>query len=378
MTNKVVFETASLSDTLKKANRIAPSRGRNFELYAGFYLEIDPAQQEVLLRSTDGGVFYMEWITPLEVYGDEPFVWRIPSSVTTAIVNTLPQGAGKKVTFTQDGGRVVITSARTKGSVRLIKSEDYPRWETFDPDAVEPVTGLGAKLDQVAWAVSRKEIEITSGVYMDGERIVATDKTRLAMAPLEMPVSEPVVVPMAVLAPVVNQMVDMKAGVIGNFLCLLPNNYTQIKCVLLGDPYPNVNGVINRETTDVVMFNRETTIATLQRILTVGQKDRQGHLDLTIGNGEMVLFAKDDGADEQIEDVIELNGQAEHEPMTFRLDPGMFMQAVNKAPGLMVMMNYRADNPSGFLRFEGEAGYKCWIPPRRIVATVETQEDEAA
>jgi DNA polymerase III sliding clamp (beta) subunit (PCNA family) len=372
--NKIVFETAAVSDTFKKANRIAPTKGRNLESYAGFLLEVDPANSNVLLRSTDGGVFYMEWITPLEVEGDAPFVWRVPSNVTTAILNTLPQGAGNKVTFQQDGGRIIITSKRTKGSVRLIDTSNYPTWDTFDPVQVSSVEGFGSRLDQVAWAVSRKEIEVMSGVYIDGQNIVATNGQRLATAPFSMPIpEESVVVPMAVLAPIVSQMVEMKAGVIGNYLCLLPNQYTQIKCVLMGDDFPNVSAVMKKETTDAIMFNKEITLATLQRILTIGSKDRQGHLDITIGDGEMKLFAQDEGADEEIEDVISLAGQCEHPPMTIRVGPDNFQNAINKAPGLMVMMHYDPQRPLGFLRFEGDAGYKCWIPPRRAVKNDEQQ-----
>lgn len=364
---KIVFEAAALADTLKKANRIAPTKGRNLESYAGFMLEVNPADMEIVLRSTDGGVFYMEWITPLEIDAEAPFNWRIPSAVTTSIINAMPQGAGSRVTFTRDGGKIAITSKRTRASIRLIPEDNYPLWETFDPDAVSAVQNLGARLDQVAWAVSKKDVETVSGVYMDGENIIATNKQRLAVAPFAMPISAPVVVPMAVLAPVIGEMREMRAGIVGNYLCLLPNDYTQIKCILMADDFPDVSRVMTKETTDTIIFNREIVVALIQRIMTVGSKDRQSYLDLTIGNEEMILFTQDEGADETIEDAIELTGMALHEPVRIRVGPENFMYAISKAPGMMIAMNYDHTKPLGFIRFEAESDYRVWIPPRRQV-----------
>ncbi|ADD80830.1 DnaN [Rhodococcus phage ReqiDocB7] len=366
---EVVFETAALADTLKKAARIAPMKGTEIEKYAGILLEILPDGMgggQVVAHATNGGVFYKEWMNPLSIQG-EATTWRVPSAVTSGIINALPIGSGKKCTFKLEGNKIRITSGRTRASVGLIDRE-YPEWEDFDYEETSPLNGFGARLDQVAWAVSRKESQATSSVYLDGESIVATDGYKLVTAPLALNMEEDsVLVPMAVLAPLLSQMDETRGRVDGNFLCLAPNDYTQIKCVLLGENYPPVSKVTSQETENTILANREQMVEIVQRIMTVIAKDRQTDLWVTIGNEEISFYTQDEAGVNSIDDALELPGQCIHEPIKFKFTPEYFVNAVGKAPGILVTINYSIDRPLSAVRFEGEDEYKCWVVPRREV-----------
>lgn len=374
----VTFETAALADTLRKAARVAPLKGADFEKYAGFYLEVrnDPSEPYVILRATDGDVFYMERISVLEIQGEDTD-WRVPSAVTAGVVGALPIGSGKKCTFETQEGRIRITSARTRASVGLINTSGYLEWDVFDSDGLELVQGFGAKIDQIAWAVEKKKSLSTSAIFMDGDVVMGTDGQRLASAPLKLPMDEDkILVRLGVLAPILSQVVETKAGVQDGYLCLQPNDYTQIKCLLLGLQYPPVSRLTGIETEEAVLFNREAAAEIINRITPVISADRQADLFVTIGQGEMEFFTEDDAKINSITDVIELPGQCDHELVKYRFGPDNFMSAITKSPGLMVTMNYTPSKPTQAVRFDGLDDYRCWIMPRMQVKNDPQQKVE--
>lgn len=363
----VSFETALLAECLKKAARIAPMKGRELDRYAGILIELEKGEDDewiASVRATDGQVFYTEWINTLEVEG-EPVQWRVPSKVTSGIINALPIGSNKKCTFTEDGGKIRIQSDRTRASVGLITSS-MPPWENFDPSVVEEVPGFGMRLDQVAWAADKSDTQATSGIFLDGENIVATDGMKLATAPLGISMQEDnVLVPLVVIAPILSQMRETRAAIQGNYLLLMPTNYTQIKCVLMGDSYPSVSRLMNQETEETILFNREHALEIVQRIMTIVAKDQQNNLDVTVGNGEISFYTEDEAQVNSIDDALSLDGQCNHGPVKFRFTPSYFLSAISKSPGLLATMSYTPSNPKQPVRFEGEAGFKCWVMPRR-------------
>jgi len=376
MSTAVTFETASLADTLRKAARIAPLKGQEFERYAGFYLEVrnDDEDAHVVLRAANGDIFYMERINVLDIEG-ENVDWRVPSAVTAGVVGALPIGSGKTCVFKQEEGRIRITSGRTKASVRLLDDQYFPEWDVFDSEELELVHGFGEKLDRIAWAVDKKQAMSTSAVYIDGEQVVGTDGNRLAAVPLKMPTGEEpyILVQMAVLAPIISQVVETKVGVIDGYLCLQPNDYTQIKCLILGLTYPPVHRVMNVEPEEAILFNREAATEIINRIMPVISSDRQADLYVTIGNGEMEFFTEDDQKINSIIDVIELPGQCPHEPIKYRFGPDNFVQAITKSPGTMVTMNYDPEKPKQLIRFDGQEEYRCWINPR-VMGQIDPQQ----
>jgi DNA polymerase III sliding clamp (beta) subunit (PCNA family) len=362
---KVTFETAAFADSIKKANAIAPTRGKEFDKYKGFHLEVRPEGNNVCLRSTNGDVFYTEFMTPLKIEGDE-VDWRIPSAVTNGIVSNLPIGSGKMVTFENEKGFLRITSARMRARVPLIANDYYPDWESFDANLLPVVENFGARLDQVAWAADRGNLPPLNGVYIDSGRMVATNKVRIATVPIEFDTGgdKYVVVPVGILAPVVRGMEEIKVGIIGNYLCVSPNDDTQIKCVLYADPYPPVDKPLSLEFEQLVMLNRDLVVETLARVLAVGSSDRQLPLKVVIGDEQIAFHVRDENNTEEIEDSIYLAGQCEHEPVEYLFSPENFSDAISKSPNKEMIFHYNTSEQDKGTRFEGGSGYVVIVRPR--------------
>lgn len=369
MTTKVVFETAALASVVANASRIAPTKGKEVETYAGFYIEVRPdgsGEREVNIRAANGDVFYTEYLDALEIDGPD-VDWRVPSLSMGGFLRNLPIGTGKSVTLEQVGGQLIVTQGRAKCEFPLIASDYYPDWDMFDPSQTTPVRNFGDRISQVSWAADRGDLPPMNGVYIDGQRLIATNKYRIAKVPCEVELgqSDPVTVPVGILGPILSQMVDIRVGVIGNFLCIAPNDYTQIKCVLFQDQYPNVDSALNAQHDSAVLLNRDVVTDMVNRVLSVGNADRQVALRVTIGNGEIEFFVQGETKAERTMDAMDLPAQADHEPVAIYFSPENFSDAVSKAPDRDVMLWYNKERAKSAVKFDGGSGYEVVVQPRR-------------
>lgn len=369
---KVTFETAAFADSIKKANSIAPTRGKEFDKYKGFYMEVRNGDNNVCLRTTNGEVYYTEFMQPLKMEGEDAD-WRIPSAVTNGIVSNLPIGSGKTVTFedflVQGKQFLRITSGRMKARVPLIVNDYFPDWEGFDSSGFPVVYDFGARLDAVSWASDRGNLPPYNGVYIDSERMVATDKVRVASMEGAFDTGEHayLVVPVGILAPVVRGIDEMKIGLDGNFLCMQPNEDIQIKCVMYGEQFVNVNRALQIENEELIMINRDIIGEVLARCLAVGSSDRQMPLKVTIGNEEIAFHVRDEGKTEEIEDSVYLKGQCLHEPVDYLFGPDNFVDAVGKSPNKEMVFHYNISEQKKGVKFEGGSGYVVIVRPRVAV-----------
>lgn len=371
----VTFETAALADSIKKANTIAPSRGKEFDMYKGFVLDVFPEHGRVLLRATNGEVFYSEYLSPLKIEGPE-LTWRIPSAVTNGIVSNLPIGSGKTVKFENEAGYLRITSGRMRARVPLIPNDYFPDWDDFEDEDMPVVEGFGARLDQVAWACHRGNTPPINGVYIDREKMVGTDRAKVAIVPIAFDPGEGeyVVVPVGILAPVVRGMEEIKVNVQGNFLCIAPNEDTHIKCVLFGEDYPKVANVMAQVQEEAIILDRDLVVETMTRMRAIGTGDRQMPLKVVIGEEQIAFHMRDEQSVEEIEDSIYLSGQADHPPVTYLFGPDIFMDAVGKSPNKMMTFNYNLTEQKKLVKFEGGSGYEVAVRPR---VAMEPKEPDA-
>lgn len=372
MSTSVVFETSTLADSLKKAARIAPTRGVAFDQAAGMYFEIRPDEDEsVALRVTNTQIFYTEWINCIEAKGDA-VDWRIPSAFVTGIITKLPIGTGKTVKLESDGRRITITSGRMKATVGLIDTSYFPVWEPFDLDELHEVEALGARIEQVSWAVS-KDMEPMTGIHVDGKTLVATDRYKLVTVPCDVPIvaGSPITVPAAILAPLIRQMGDTKVGIVGNFLVFAPDETTQIKCIIFGQNYPEVSKVMKRDMPNSIFFEKAQVVEIIDRIRSTAGTDRQAALKVFIGNEEIAFFMETDGGTQAIEDALDLEGQAQHPVLELDVSADNLVDGLSKGPNDQVMLYYDKDNPRAFLYVDGGSGYEVWIAPRMLKKAVE-------
>lgn len=360
----VEFEIAGLTDSLKKASQIAPVKGNQLEKFAGLLLEILPETDEtaatVILRATNGDVFYREWITPNSIEGD-PITWRLPSKLVANVVAQLPQSKVVRFEDSEDVSRVEITCGKLKATTRKMIPDTYPDWDYIDQDEMFQMPGFGQTLEEVGWAVANDHPPF-NGIRITDEMMFGCDKYRLARAPLELDLPEPITVPASVLAPIIKHVVDTKVMVTEHHLCLMPNDRTEILCTIFGEEYPSVDRIINTEFTHSIEFDKSVVKDILDRVMAAGSKDRQYGLDVIIGEETLEVGITDE--DHQINDSLYIEGQADHNLTHFSFSPMNFTEPISKAPNGTITLKYTAGNPKKMVKFEADGMFEVWVAPR--------------
>jgi DNA polymerase III sliding clamp (beta) subunit (PCNA family) len=367
--SSITFETASLADVIKKADKIAPSKGAAFDKAAGIVIEFDPNQSIplALVRSTNLDIFSMEWVNVAEWSG-EPAVWRLPSFLLAQVIGSLPIGSGKTVTLTSEESghsfHVNLKSGRTKAKFFPLDASYYPQWGAFNPDNMFPVNDLGGRIDQVEWAAGKNDPRL-AGVYLDGKHAVATDTYRLACVPLNIPdLTAPIVVPAGLLGQTLRQTGEIQIGMAGdNMLHIMPDDHTQMKTVVYDVQYPNVQSVINREFSSQLKVERDRLIDVMNRTNTFAVGDRTAAFRVFVGKEEVAIFMQNEEIG-QIGDVVEIPGQAEHERFEIRFTPKNLMEALSKSPNNEITIHYDQGNPKSIFKIDGGSGYQAWVMPR--------------
>lgn len=372
MISSVTFETASLADAIKKADKVAPKKGAAFDKAAGIVLEFDPSSPLPLaiVKSTNLEISSMEWVTVAEWAG-EAAQWRLPSFLLAMVVGTLPIGTGKTVTFeserTEHSFVVNMSSGRTKVKFHPIDVSYYPEWGAFSPDDMFPAKDLGGRIDQVEWAVSKSELRF-SGVFLDGEYATATDGIRLARVPLQIPkLPHPIVVPGGILGSILRQTGDIQIGASENQLHIMPDEQTQIRSVLLDVKTPNLSKVTDKEYTNSLKIQRDQALEVIRRVDAFSVGDRVSAISVFIGMEEIAFYMKNPEMG-QIGDVIEVPGYADHERFKVRFTTKNLIDALSKSPNNEVVISYNVAMTQGAIRFDGGSGYQAWVMSRTAVS----------
>lgn len=364
---KVTFETATLADSLKKASLVAPTKGASFDKAAGIVLDINPASGEpVVMRATNTQIYYTEIVDTVKAEGDI-VRWRLPSLISNAIA-TFPIGSGKQVTLEQEGNAVRIKQGRATCKINLISHDYYPMWGPFDPSQLSDVSSLGERIKQVQWAASTAtNTEPLNGIHFDGSRIICTDKYRIALADCDIKhaIPDAVTVPAGILGSVIRQMGDTKVGSDGEFMLLMPNEHTQIKAVLFGATFPNIDRVISREMPQTVTLKKEALLDIIRRCSAMVGSERYPTLRLFIGQEEVAALLNNEVMG-LMGDVIEVPGQATHKRVEIKFTPKNLTDAIDAAPNDDITISYNDDPAARFsmLVVDGGSGYKAWVAPR--------------
>lgn len=369
---KVVFETATLADAIKKADRVAPTKGSAFDKSAGIVIEIIANPMEdpvVIVRATDTTTFYMEWVDPMEVTGSST-VWRLPSKLFAGLVSTLPIGSGSMTTIEEkpeEKGRMVrlTTNRKTRCQFSLIDMSYYPDWMPFDEDNLKTVNNLGGRINQVEWAAARNEEKI-DGVHFDGEWAIATDRYRLVKVPLDMSVEEPITVPSSVLSAVIRQTGDVKVGTDGRMFLVIPDEHTQLRTIMSGHDYPNVQRIIDQNSSypEMVTLKKTELLEIMARSLNFVGADRFPTMRLFFGKEEINIFMAD-AEKGMLGDAVEIPGQAMHDRVELKFTPKNIMEALEHAPNEEVTLHYDPEKPMRVFHIDGGSGYECWVVPRK-------------
>lgn len=368
MATVVEFSNATIADALKRANIVAPTRGRELDMFKGFVFDVFPDEEYVILRTTNGELYYTEYLYPVSIEADKPTTWRVASMSTFGVVSNLPVKGTCK--FKDEGGKLRITSSRTKATTPLIRGGDYPDVDQFmfEPEGMVKLEGYGTRLDLVGWAASTDGMPPRCGVYMDGDHLCATNGTVLARVPNEYVFADGrdnVVMPYALIAPIIRTMEEVEVGVIGNHMVFSPTEDIFIKCTLFEPRFDAVNRVMEKEFPNQLSFSKDDVVGALSRVSKIGSADRQIALDVYLVGDTMTLSIKDKDSAEEIEESILLISESDHEGFVrYIFGIEHFTNAVTKSSGKNVIMHYNAEKPTSVVKFEGEGGYESAIMPR--------------
>jgi DNA polymerase III sliding clamp (beta) subunit (PCNA family) len=369
VTTSVTFENAAFAEIIKRADRITPKKGEAFDKASGIVLDIDPSQEwGVTVRATNLEVYYTEWATALGIEGDK-VTWRLSAPMLVAMITKLPIGTGKTVTLTNVEGMLQITSGRFRAKIALLDPQYYPRWNAFDPSGTAPVADLGARIEQVAWACAKNSPgEAISGIRFNGETLATTDRYRLASVPCPAPhLRDELVVPASVIAPLIKQMGDTNVGIVGNHLVFMPNEYTQIMCVIYEGKFPKIERVMAKDHPESIKVDKGRFIDFIGRVVTANQRERMPELAVFIGQEEVAFYMEDGDGRDSAGDVMEIPGQATHERFKFLITPSSLVDALTAAPNGVIDLHYDPANRMKVLRIDGGSGYESWVVPRQGV-----------
>lgn len=366
---KITFETATLADVIKKAAKIAPSKGNAFDKAAGIVMEIDPANSSVIVKATDLNIFSMEWVDYVSLEGN-PAIWRIPSVLFAQVLGSLPIGSGKTVTLEtkEDRGHIylALTSGRTKAKFNLMDADHFPPWYPFDPTNLIKAENLGGRIAQVEWAASKSDATPQlEGVHFDGERCVATDRYRLACSELRIPdLENPVTVPAGILGSILKQTGEVMIGIEENQLLIMPDDSTQIRAILMGGEYPHVDRVMKRDQPDHIKVRKALLLEILTRAAAFAGNDRFPALKCFLGKEEIAVMMENQEIG-LLGDVVEVPGYAQHDRQEVVFTSKNLLDAVSFAPNDEIDIGYDHEDMEKIMYINGGSGFEAWIVPRK-------------
>jgi DNA polymerase III sliding clamp (beta) subunit (PCNA family) len=310
----------------------------------------------------------MAWVDYVKLEGEGTCSWRLPSRLLAGVLGSLPIGSGRQVTMEQKGRMIHMEQGRTKPRFNMMDPQHYPAWGAFDPADLIAAPDLGGRIAMVEWAAAKSEVPF-SGVHFDGEKVVATDRYRLATVPMKIPdLTTPVTVPAGILGSVLKQTGEVMIGVQGEQLLLMPDEYTQLRCIVFAMEYPGVDRIMerNREHPQHIEFAKTDFLTLIERALNFQGSDRAPMIRLFLGLEEVVVMM---GNQEIgiIGDAIELPGQCQHERVEFKFTPKNLQDIVSNAPNEKVTLGYDPNKTGALVYVDGGSGYEAWAMPRREV-----------
>lgn len=367
---RVSFENATIRDVIGKASRIAPTRGSAFDKAAGIHIQVNADTNEVVVRSTNTEVFYMEIVDAVSIDGPS-CVWLIPSALLDGICSKLPVASGATTVFQQDGAQLKIQQKRMKATLRLMDYSYYPKWEAFDPSDLSPISDFGGRLQQVQWAASKGGTPPLTGINLSGTHAGATDSFRVAITPCEIPqLYESVTIPAATFTPLMKTLGEVRIGRTDQELLVMPDESTQIRAVIYAAHYPNLLSVVKRNETNAVLINRDHLLEMIEQAMVMGQRDRTPLLKMILGMEELAILMEDQELG-LLGNVLELPAQATHNRHYIGFTPDNLIAALRAAPNVEVTFYYSDGKSMTPVRIDGGSGYEVIIMPRNLEKSAE-------
>lgn len=367
MSTSIVFESGNIIDSVKKLAQIAPGKsGAAFDKAAGLLIQVTPDDEvKCLARATNLDIFYSEVVGCIEASGPDA-LWRLPSAQLAGVLSGLPIKSGNTVKFEQKDNKIHITSGRMRMVLNRMDETYYPSWDMFDPDSMSEVNGLGGKISMVEWAAAAGTGPPFGAIYLDGENIVATDRYKLVVAPLKVDLDAPVMVPQG-LGVSLRQMGDIKMKVANGKLLIMPDDYTQIECILYDGDYAPWSMIARTDYETSVEVDKAMLMDIISRANQFAGSNRMPTVEMYFGKQEIAAMMTNDEIG-LLGDVIAVPGQLDHPRVTFKFQPKYLTECLSKAPSSRVKLHYDQSNTRRPVYIDGGSGYQAWVIPLRNVS----------
>ena len=361
MAVKVQFETATLADAVNRAARVSPTKGAAYDRSSGVIIAANA--DGAVIRSTNLEVTYRQEIDVLSADGDLSV--RVPASTASGFLSGLPMGEGSVVTLVDNGDDdwVRLSCGKTKARLADIPLDNFPNLPPFDIGDLGVAENFSSRLEQVAWACSPDVAPLT-GVHIDGEHLIATDKFKVAIVPCVVPLDAPITVPLGTIAPLLRNTSEVRIGSDGSRLMMMTDEFTQATSVIYGSDFPNIIAVIGAAVKGQ-SFTCTLPIGALEkaldRVLVLVSSDRYPVIKMTFkpdGIG-IDLDAQTTG---QVRDEIEVPVEMEEDELVIWMNPAFVREAMGHATGELKIKG----GPTGMnpVEFSDDTGYQCFVMPR--------------
>lgn len=366
MPTRVTFEPGILGDAVKKAARVAPSRGgAEMDKAAGIIFDIDPTgEASCVIRATDTSTYYMEALDTIEIEGD-PVRWRLSSALSGVISACITRG--KPITLDDNNKelRVKVSCGQMNLALNVMPSENYPSWNPSQFDEMSDVTNLGEAIARVEWASQKGGAAPFCGVLIDGRYIFATDRYRMCRIPLVIKsVTSDMLVPAGSLGAIISNMGQVKVGQDNHLLVVQPNDFTQFKSLTLDGAFPAVK--YDRFADDYdnyITFSAKALSERVQMAATLAGSNRDPVVELYIGKGKLGVYIEN-AETGKFGDWIDVPAQAAHDWCKIKFAPKYLIECLGHTPDDEMSLGYRAALPNKPVMFTAEGGYEVILAPR--------------
>lgn len=370
---KAVFDAATLADAVQKAARVSPTKGAAYDLAAGVRIVIDPAKSQGIVMATNVDVTYHQVVAAQEITG-EARDWRIPSAMLSGLVSNLPLGSGATISFIDPGdGAIRVKSGKVAVKINMIVKQEpdtYPAIEPFEPAGLTEAGDFAQKVAQVAWACA-KDGSVLSGVHVDGESLIGCNRDLAALVPCKVQIDRAVTVPLFTLGTILRNASDVRVVASDRTLNIQLDPETQATSRLFEAEYPNVKGLLRKDYTMAVTFNRTSFVESAKRMMVVGANDRAPTVKLTFHAGLVRTLTLDlDVPDAgRIQDTIDVTGEYT-DPAEIGFTPSYIIAAIENAKDNNVTMELGHADPKKFslspVRISDGTGYEVLLMPKRL------------
>lgn len=363
--HKAVLETATFADAIAKAAWVAPTKGEALDRAGGIVLELNVSSNPTpfVVKATDLEVTYRQEVSFLSVTPD-PIVWRLPN-LLAGVMKTMPMGAGSTTTIIDKGDGWVYFKVGAKDAAKLRPIQGgYPEIPRFDPAECKAVTGFAQRLAQVSWATVARFGGVLSGVHMDGERLLATDKAKLAIVDCVVPVDRPVTAPLAEVSGLLKNTGEVRLFASVDRLHIMTDTDTQATCLLFGEKYPDVLGLTKRAPQPAyrIKVSKQEVEEALTRMLALIEGDRYPVTTLEISTSALKLRMQAPEVGEVYSEVPISGGPTD--PLTVRFTPGELVNAFQATKQSMVEFGL-GPTPLSALWVSDDQGYLSVLMPRK-------------